>query len=118
MTSMLLISVLQPGKTNKAQHDRLRSLLGISKRTLARWRLWWREALVRTPLWRAEGAIILPSIPRQDLPGGLIERFGGDCTQQLLCALVFLSPLSAPRFFSKKDGRRFPAENDTVFAGY
>lgn len=118
MTSMLLISVLQPGKAKKAQHDKLRSLLGISKRTLARWRLWWREALVRTPLWRAEGAIILPPIPRQDLPGGLIERFVGDCTQQLLYALVFLSPLSAPRIFLKKEGRRFPAENDTVFAGY
>jgi hypothetical protein len=107
MTSMLLISVLQPGKAKKAQHDKLRSLLGISKRTLARWRL-----------WRAEGAIILPPIPRQDLPGGLIERFVGDCTQQLLYALVFLSPLSAPRIFLKKEGRRFPAENDTVFAGY
>jgi hypothetical protein len=26
MTSMLLISVLQPGKAKKAQHDKLRSL--------------------------------------------------------------------------------------------
>jgi hypothetical protein len=92
-------------------------MLGISKRTLARWRLWWREALVHTPLWRAEGAIILPPISRQDLPGGLIERFVGDCTQQLLHALVFLSPLSAPRFFLKNEGRRFPTENDTVCAG-
>ena len=104
MTSMLLISVLQPGKANKAQHDKLRSLLGISKRTLARWRLWWREALVRTPLWKAEGACILPPVPRQGLPGTLIERFTGNSVQQLLRALVFLSPLSAPRFFLDKRG--------------
>ena len=48
MTSMLLVSVLRLGQANKAQQDRLRSLLGISKRTLARWRLWWQEAFVRT----------------------------------------------------------------------
>ena len=104
MTSMLLISVLQPGKAKKAQHDKLRSLLGISKRTLARWRLWWREALVRTPLWKAEGACILPPVPWQELPGSLIERFAGNSVQQLLRALVFLSPLSAPRFSLDKRG--------------
>lgn len=74
---------------------------GISKRTLARWRLWWREAFVRTALWRPEGASIVPAIPRHELPGGLIERFIGDRVQQWLYALVFLSPLSAPQFFLK-----------------
>ena len=93
MTSMLLVSVLRPGRANKVQHDKLRSLLGISKRTLARWRLWWREAFVRTALWRSEGASIVPPIPRYELPGGLIERFTGDRVQQWLYALVFLSPL-------------------------
>ena len=93
MTSMLLVSVLRPGRANKVQHDKLRSLLGISKRTLARWRLWWREAFVRTALWRSEGASIVPPIPGHELPGGLIERFTGDRVQQWLYALVFLSPL-------------------------
>lgn len=104
MTSMLLVSVLQPGKANKAQQDKLRSLLGISKRTLARWRLWWRDAFVRTALWRSEGASIVPPIPSHELPSGLIERFAGNSIQQLLYALVFLSPLSAPRFYPEKRG--------------
>jgi len=104
MTSMLLISVLQPGKAKKALHDKLRSLLGISKRTLARWRLWWREALVRTPLWRALGSCILPPIPQEELPGGLIDRFAENSVEPLLHTLVFLSPLAAPRFYPEKRG--------------
>lgn len=59
------------GQANQAQHDNLQSLLGISKRTLARWWLWWRDAFIRTSLWKSEGVIILPPIPRQELPGGL-----------------------------------------------
>lgn len=51
-----------------------RSLCGalkVSKRTLERWRRWWRQSFVTTPQWILGGALFMPTIGPQELPGGL-----------------------------------------------
>ena len=73
----------------------LRELVGVSLRTLLRWRTWWLEVFPRSGFW--QGARVrfgLPVHPSR-LPASLLERFGqpGD-SECALGALKFLSPLT------------------------
>jgi hypothetical protein len=50
---------------------RLGQLLGVCRRTVARWRDWWREQFPRTPLWRAGCARFMPPrCPRANFRAG------------------------------------------------
>jgi hypothetical protein len=68
--------------------------LGVERRTLARWRVWWREQFPLTPLWRAACARFMPLVPEAQLPGELIERFTGPAQGALMRLLVWLSPVT------------------------
>ncbi|MDP3439542.1 MAG: hypothetical protein Q8R95_08065, partial [Azonexus sp.] len=74
---MVLGSVL-PGRLSVAAARPLCVALKVPKRTLARWREWWRQGFVKTPLWIHGQARFRPTIGPQALPGGLLERFQGD----------------------------------------
>lgn len=75
--------------------ERLRRLLGVSRRTAARWHRWWTEDFVRTPLWRIERARVMPPVQEAALPGSLLRRFIGEPMQQLVAMLRWLSPLTS-----------------------
>ena len=72
--------------------NELEQLLGVNRRTLRRWRQWWREQLVCSSWWCVEKARFLPPVDHRRLPGSLLERFGG--AQPLVALLKFLSPLT------------------------
>jgi hypothetical protein len=75
----------------------LRELLGVSRRTLLRWRTWWLEVFPQSGFWRgARGRFGSPVDP-SCLPASLLERFGqaGE-SACALGALRFLAPLSGP----------------------
>lgn len=72
----------------------LSSELGVDRRTLRRWRRWWREQFVHSPLWRIERGRFSPAPAHERLPGSLLERFTGTLEQQLVALLKFLSPLT------------------------
>jgi hypothetical protein len=72
----------------------LRRLVGVSRRTLERWRRWWLEVFRTTPCWKAaRGRFALP-VDEKRLPSSLLERFAGGPLEQLVAALQLLSPLS------------------------
>jgi len=73
----------------------MRELVGVSERTLRRWRQWWRESFVRTEFWRATRARFVPPVAEQRLPTSLLERLGkaGE-PEGLLAVLGMLSPLT------------------------
>jgi hypothetical protein len=73
---------------------RLGLTLGVARRTLARWWVWWREQFPLTPLWRAACARFMPPVPEAQLPGELIERFAGPAQGALMRLLVWLSPVT------------------------
>lgn len=73
---------------------RLDQALGVARRTVVRWRIWWRERFPKTPLWRAAGARFMPPVPDEQLPGGLVERFAGPAHEALTRLLVWLSPVT------------------------
>ncbi len=76
---------------------RLREWLGVSVRTLKRWRAWWRETFVASAFWRGARGRFMPPVASETLPSSLLERFAGDERTRLLHALVFLTPLTTRR---------------------
>jgi hypothetical protein len=90
---VVLLSAGRAGPTAAAA--RLGTQLGVARRTLQRWRAWWREQFPQTPLWRSACARFMPSVSEEQLPHGLIERFTGPPHEALLRLLLLLSPLTA-----------------------
>jgi len=65
-------------------------------RTLERWRAWWTEAFVRTPLWLGGRGAFMPPVDTGRLPASLLERFvGPDAATRLNGLLRFVRPLTA-----------------------
>ena len=87
------ITALRPGARD-AEARALRAWLGVSRRTLVRWRRWWRATFAKTTFWRrARGRLRTPVAPR-DLPGRLLGRFAGNLQARLIATLRFLSPIT------------------------
>lgn len=93
---MVLLSAMQSGVTDNLI-DELRLDLGVARRTLQRWRHWWREIFVGTQFWNLGRGRFMPSIEHAALPMSLLDRFNGtDAQSQLVLCLRFLAPLSRP----------------------
>ncbi|MFO1352963.1 MAG: hypothetical protein U1F68_20730 [Gammaproteobacteria bacterium] len=68
--------------------------LGVARRTLERWRKWWREGFLASPFWQARRAHFMPALAPRTLPAGLLERFAGATLgERLRHLLAFLAPL-------------------------
>lgn len=78
--------------------------LAVPLRTLQRWRRWWREDFMQTPLWQALCARFMPPVSPQGLPGELLARFAGEATEALQRLLRFLAPLTV-RAVTLPEGR-------------
>lgn len=91
---VVLASALREGVTAKrAAH--LHELLGVSLRTLRRWRVWWRDTFVASSFWKSARGRFLPPVEVSALPASLLERFSGDDDRsRLIQALAFVCPLT------------------------
>ncbi len=90
---VVLVSALVEGVTG-ARLRELRSKLGIDRRTLERWRRWWKESFAVTRWWKAARARFLPPVAETELPRSLLARFGAETVEGLVAVLSFLAPLS------------------------
>jgi len=80
---------------NSASARQLQCLLGISRRTVLRWRVWWTQEFPRTRLWRSLRSRLIPPITPAQLPQSLLDRLHSKVpTMRLAQALRLLSPLS------------------------
>ena len=91
--AMVAITALDAG-AQRAEVRQLRAWLGLSTRTLARWRRWWREVFAESPFWRAARGQLRTPVSATALPGGLLQRFVGDLRAQLIAGLRFLTPIT------------------------
>jgi hypothetical protein len=91
----VLISAMIHGITEK-RAAALWNLVGVSKRTLERWRRWWREKLPQSGFWRAVRGRLASPLEPSSLPASLLQRFGdpGSC-DCAVAALRFLAPLTS-----------------------
>jgi len=68
----------------------------VSAATVKRWRRWWHETFVTTPLWLIKRADFTPVVDEATLPGSAIERFNAsDPADRIVQFLRFLLPASA-----------------------
>jgi hypothetical protein len=92
-TVVTLISAMQLGIT-PSRLARLSIVPGLDRRTLARWRVWWRSAFTDSPFAPVAMAAAMPPIDIAALPVSLLDRFAGDVREQLIALLRFLGPLT------------------------
>ena len=90
---VVLISALRCGPT-PARMRTLQDLVGVSWRTVLRWRRWWTQTLIDTPFWRAASGTVMPPVAPAQLPASLLERFAGSARDQLLGLLRFIAPMT------------------------
>jgi len=90
---VVLITAMTHGTTPR-RAAKLRSQLGIDRRTLARWRRWWLEHFPSSVFWREQQARFSPSVSVERLPGSLLDRFAPQADPNgVLSLLRFLAPL-------------------------
>ena len=92
-TVVTLISAMQLGIT-PSRLARLSVVPGLDRRTLARWRAWWRSAFTDSPFAPVAMAAVVPPIDITALPASLLDRFAGGVREQLIALLRFLGPLT------------------------
>jgi hypothetical protein len=88
---VVLVSAMRQGG---AAVRELSELVGVSRRSIARWREWWRSTFVASRFWRMAGAALMPPVDQARLPGALLERFAGDAAARLVALLRFILPIS------------------------
>jgi hypothetical protein len=91
---VVLVSAMANGIT-AGRAARLREWVGVSTRTLRRWRAWWLGVFVASPFWREARGRLAPPVDEGSLPASLLERFqAADECGRLALALRFLAPLT------------------------
>ena len=74
---------------------RLTELVGVDRRSLERWRRWWREIFTAMPFWQNARTAFMPPVDEKRIPAALLERFtGNNPTERLVALLRFLAPLT------------------------
>ena len=91
--AMIAITALDASARRGEVRD-LRAWLGLSARTLARWRRWWRAVFAESPFWRSARGQLRTPVRATALPGELLQRFAGDLRAQLIAGLRWLSPIT------------------------
>lgn len=92
---VVMVSVLRQGPT-PTRLSRLRDLVGVSPRTVSRWRKWWLESFVGSDFWKAaRGRLRLP-LDQSQLPLSLLEVFQANHEPlKLVLLLRFIRPLTS-----------------------
>jgi hypothetical protein len=79
-----------------AERSRLAREMGVSRRTLERWRGWWRVDFPETEVWRETRGRVMPPVDEERLPSSLLERLVGEARERVLGVLRVLLQLSGP----------------------
>jgi len=93
---VVLIAILRHGVTARRMRE-LTEVIGVDRRTVERWRRWWRDSFSATSFWQVARAAFMPPVDQDRLPAALIERFAGDDADRLVALLRFMGPLTGGR---------------------
>jgi glutathione S-transferase len=89
----MLISIMRHGISQRRMR-RLSEAVGVDRRTIVRWRLWWREAFVASSFWQMARGAFMPPVDEDGPPAALVERFAGSAAERMLALLRFLAPIT------------------------
>ena len=90
---VVLVAIMRHGVT-ASRMERLSQVVGVDRRTVDRWRAWWRGGFTATSFWQVARATFMPPVDRERLPASLLERFTGDDTDRLIALLRFVGPVT------------------------
>ena len=90
---VVLVSAMRCGAT-PVRVARLTELLGVSRRTVERWRQWWGEIFPQTRCWAQGSGLFAAPVPTAQLPQSLLERFAGPPAAALRALLRFVLPVT------------------------
>lgn len=97
--AVVLVTILRHGPTPE-RLSRLHQLTGVSARTVARWRIWWKSAVPRTRWWRTARGFLRQPVAEHLMPTSLLNAFAtGDEKAGLIALLRFVSPLTRSSAF-------------------
>jgi len=93
---VLLIPILREGPTPERVR-RLETRFGVSRRTLYRWRRWWRETVPRSRWWQQQSGLFAAVVDGEQLPGFLLAALGDiqPVADRVVAALKLLASLPA-----------------------
>jgi len=90
---VVLVSAMTGGVSAK-RAAAMRAWVGVTIRTLQRWRAWWLRTFPQTAFWQGARAQLAPPVDERRLPGSLLERFADDLVDGLASCLRFLAPIT------------------------
>ena len=90
---VVLATALQrgPSKTSVAK---LSALLGISRRTLARWCRWWSTMFATSRFWTSLRGRFIPAVDEAAIPASLLSRLLVTDEPAVVALLRLLAPMS------------------------
>jgi len=92
---VVLVAAMQQGPSPRRVRE-LSDLFDADRRTIARWRVFWREHFPQTPFWKVARSRFVPKLAIADLPRALFDAFihSDDSSQDWERLLRFLSPIT------------------------
>jgi hypothetical protein len=91
--TIIVMAILREGPT-AARMRRLAEFIRLDRRTIKRWRGWWRVRFTAMPFWQAARAAFMPPVDEERLPTAMLERFTGSAAERMLALLRFLRPIT------------------------
>ena len=92
--AVVLVASALDGTATPAERTKLLDELGVSRRTLRRWRGWWQSTFVESPFWQAVQGRLRDPLSVDDLPQSLLRRFGGDNREHVIAVLQWIAPIT------------------------
>lgn len=90
----VLAAALVRGPT-KTSVTKLSTLLGITRRTLARWCRWWSTTFAASRFWESLGGRFVPAVEVTTLPASVLSRITATDDVPVVVALLrVLTPIS------------------------
>lgn len=69
--------------------------IGVSRRTVVRWRRWWQTAFATSAFWQAARGLLAGAVAIEALPASLLARFvAPDEGERLIRLLDFIKPVT------------------------
>jgi len=97
---MALLTAKQCGLTVSGE---TLTAIGVSRRTLGRWRQWWQKRVPETSFWREKMGKFRAPVNTATLPASLLrQRVGEKIEDQLIWLLRFIAPLGCDAAFRQK----------------
>lgn len=90
---VVLMAILQHGAST-SRIERLSEIVHVDRRTVERWRRWWRDGFTAMPFWQVARASFMPPVAHDRLPAALLGRFAGAAADRLTALLRFLGPIT------------------------